>query len=91
MSRNLAVGIYPQETEQQNGESQERRATVAEERQRNTYNRYYAYYHAYVYCKMEKEYRGKGIAVGPSKDIVLPFGKCHQAQYEHHKEYEYEG
>lgn len=48
-----AVGINTQETEQQDREPKERRASITEKWQWNTYYRHNTKHHAYVYGKME--------------------------------------
>ena len=48
-----AVGINTQETEQQDREPKERRASITEKWQWNTYYGHNAKHHAYVYGKME--------------------------------------
>ena len=89
MSCNFAVCVNPQEGEEQNRESQERRTTIAEEWQRNSNDWNKTDYHANIYGKVKEEYRCKGVSVGSSKPVLLSFGKCYETQDKYYKECQY--
>ena len=86
----FARRVDTQEYEKKQGETPERRAAVAEKRQRNAYDGREPYDHAYVYEHVEQEYAEHAVAVYSSEGTCLPFGHVHQAQYQRKVEYEYE-
>lgn len=59
----IFVGILAYKDEKEQGESQQRRAAIAEEGQRDSDDRHKAQHHADVYKDMEKQYGGYTIAI----------------------------
>ena len=67
-------GIQSQEDKQQDGESPQRRASIAKERQRNANHRSQSQYHTHINEKVEKENTDHRISIDTSEGGSLPLG-----------------
>ena len=74
--------IYPQQNEQQNSKSPQRRPPITEKRQRYTDNRAQSYNHTDIHRQMKKQYRDHTISIYPSKSRMLPFSDSYKSEYE---------
>ncbi len=66
--------IQSDHNKQQNGKAPERRATVAEKRERNADNRHNSKYHTHIHHQMEEENTRHTIAVHPAESIPRSLG-----------------
>ena len=81
-AREVTAGIYSQEDEQENRETPQRRATVAEEGQGDADDRCQTQHHAHIDKHMEEEDTEYRIAIHASETVGLPFRQMNQAQDE---------
>ena len=74
--------VNAEEYEQENGESPERRTSIAEKRQGDAYDGSESYDHAHVYEHVKQEYAQHTIAENAPESKALAFGKGYEAQNE---------
>ena len=74
--------IEPDEDEEHGGEAPEGGAAVAEEGERDSYDRNKTYCHAYVYEKVHEETTGYAVAVYADKRVPLALRKQYDS-YNH--------
>lgn len=71
-------GILPNHDEEEDGESQERRASIAEKGQWYANDRHQTDDHAHIDKDMEEEYGHDRIAIETGETRRLPLGHCNQ-------------
>lgn len=84
--RQIAACIDPQEDEQQDGESPQRRAAITEERQRDADYWRETKHHAHVDEHMEKEHAKHTIAVNAPEGKRLSLSKMYEPKDEGKKQ-----
>ena len=89
--RQIAACIDPQEDEQQDGESPQRRTAITEERQRYADYRRETKHHAHVDEHMEEEHAKHTIAVNATEGKRLSLSKMYEPKDEGKKQEEHAG
>lgn len=87
LGHQVTSGIEGEEDEEEESESPQRRASVAEERQRYADDRREAEHHAYVDKDMEEEDREDTISIDTGKGGGLPLGKMDETQDKRQEEH----
>lgn len=81
--------VEAQQDEEQEGESPQRGASVAEKGQRYPYDRAQSYHHAHIYDYVENQERGYAVSIDTRKHCGLTLGYGYDPQDERKEDEQY--